>query len=355
MSNLETKVHLLDLLNQPAFCVKDGLVCYANHIAKSLHIAEGDTMESMLSDDLDAYRSFEGGFLYLTTKIMGEPRGATVTRKDTVDIFVLDDPIADDQLHALALAGRQLRIPLTNIISLIDTHFKNVKDGDNSPAAQIKHNTFQLYRMISNMCDAATWSEKASVCESLNITGIFTEVMEKSSTALTSNNIQLKYSSPNRPIYTAANQDMVERALLNMISNAGKFADPGTLIEAEMLQTGNQVRFCIKNHCSNMQQEALPTIFKQYLRKTTMEDPRYGIGLGMTLIRSAATTHGGTVLIDQPEPDTVRVSMTLAIRKPDRPVKLRSPSLRISNYAGGFDLALLELSEMLTVESYNEN
>lgn len=352
MSNLEITEHLLDLLQQPAFSVRDGLVHYANRLAQTLHISEGDDLEDMLSDYMDAYQKFQSGCLYLPLKIMGTSQGATVTRKDQLDIFVLDDPNSNEHLRALSLAGHQLRTPLTNIISLLDTYFKN--SDEDCPTAQIKHNTFQLYRMISNMCDAATWSEKAIVRETLNITATFTEIMSKSAAMLTSANIQLKYSCPSRPILTSANQDMVERALLNMISNASKFADPDSIIEAELLQTGNQVRFCVKNRCADVHQDSLATMFAQYLRKPAMEDPRCGIGLGMTLIRTTATSHGGTVLIDQPEPGTVRVSMTLTLRKPEAPVKLRSPSFRISNYAGGFDLTLLELSELLADQRYDE-
>jgi len=354
MSNLEITAHLLDLLQRPAFSVKDGVVLYSNQIAKALQITEGNSVEDMLPDNLDAYQKFQGGCLYLNMKIMETPRGATITRKNQLDIFVLDDPNDREQLRALSVAGQQLRIPLTNIIALLDTYFKNAKEDKNYPSAQIKHNTLQLHRMISNMCDADTWSEKAAACETLNITGIFTEIMEKSAAMLASTNVVLKYSCPSRPIYTVANQDMVERALLNMISNASKFADPGSMIKAEMLQTGNKVRFCVENRCADVHLDSLANLFTQYLRKPGTEDPRHGIGLGMTLIRAAATSHGGTVLFDQPEEGTVRVSMTLAIRKPDAPAKLRSPSLRISNYAGGYDLALLELSELLADKCYEE-
>lgn len=349
---MEKTEHLLDLLNQPAFSVKHGTVIYANHIAKGLHIDQGDPIESMIPNDMEDYRKFQGGCLYLTVKLMDVPYGATVTRNEETDIFVLDDPDNNEHLHAMARAGQHLRLPLTNILTLLDTYFKNAPQEESFPATKIKHNAFQLYRMISNMCDAATWSEKASVCETGNIAAIFREVMDKSAATLDSAKVQLQYKCPNRPILSILNQDMVERALLNMISNACKFADPGSLIEAELLQAGNQVRICIKNQCAQLRQDTLATAFNFYTRKSSVEDPRHGIGLGMTMIRSAAITHGGTVLIDQPEPSTVRVSMTLAIRKPEAPAKLRSPSCRLSNYAGGFDLALLELSQLLPDENY---
>ena len=69
----------------------------------------------------------------------------------------------------------------------------------------------------------------------------------------------------------------------------------------------------------------------------------------MTLVRSAASIHGGTVLLEQTT--GTRVAMTIAIRK-EVPGSLRSPKLRIGDYAGGRDLGLLEFSEVLPTSAY---
>ena len=87
------------------------------------------------------------------------------------------------------------------------------------------------------------------------------------------------------------------------------------------------------------------------MREPAIEDSRFGLGLGLTMIRTAASIHGGTVLLEQHE--GTRVAMTIAIRK-QAPGPLRSPKLRIGDYAGGRDLGLLEFSETLPVSSYEE-
>ena len=70
----------------------------------------------------------------------------------------------------------------------------------------------------------------------------------------------------------------------------------------------------------------------------------------MVLIRSAAASHGGAVLIDQPEGSGTRVTLTLAIRQ-DTSGNVRSPLLRM-DYAGERDHGLLELSESLPAELF---
>ena len=86
-------------------------------------------------------------------------------------------------------------------------------------------------------------------------------------------------------------------------------------------------------------EELLPTLFTRYLRQPGLEDGRFGIGLGMVLIRGAAANHGGTVLIDHPEEDLTRITMTLAIRQNTATV-FRSPLLH-TDYSGERDHTLL--------------
>ena len=101
---------------------------------------------------------------------------------------------------------------------------------------------------------------------------------------------------------------------------------------------------------SGIAQSVRSSVFSRYLRQPALEDSRYGIGLGMVLIRTAAAHHGGTVLIDQPEGAGTRITMTMSIRQ-SKQATLRSNVLRV-DYAGERDHGLIELSECLPTELY---
>ena len=92
------------------------------------------------------------------------------------------------------------------------------------------------------------------------------------------------------------------------------------------------------------------SLFTRYAREPGLEDGRYGVGLGMVLIRSTAAAHGGTVLIDHPDDCGTRITVSLAIRQGD-PV-VRSPRFAI-DYAGERDHGLIELSDVLPAQLYD--
>ena len=87
-----------------------------------------------------------------------------------------------------------------------------------------------------------------------------------------------------------------------------------------------------------------------FLREPTLEDPTRGVGLGMVLIRSVAANHGGAVLVDHPDAEHTRITLSLAICHGKGDL-VRSPVLRL-DYAGERDHGLLELSDVLPAELY---
>ena len=90
-----------------------------------------------------------------------------------------------------------------------------------------------------------------------------------------------------------------------------------------------------------------------YCREPWTGDSRNGLGLGMTLISAVAAAHGGAVLIDHPQAGVTRVTMTITITQ-NSTGTVRSPIMRIGDYAGGRDTGLLELAEILPSSSYQD-
>lgn len=357
MKKLGKSEHLLDLIDRPAFTVMHEKITHVNQAARAIHIQEGTPVQALLPYDQQAYADFTGGCLYLTVRIFETDCGASITRNGKTDIFILDDPTGGDQLAALELAGNQLKTPIANISTLLDTYFtgENMKDREMlHHLSQLRRNVSSIYRAVLNMSDCCTWSNKHTAKEIGDLTALFRETMEKSTALLSKKGIFIHYTYPQNAVVSQFHSEMLCRAMYNMISNAAKYSVITPLIEAALVTYGDMARISVQSPSCDAEQDLFYNAFTNYLRKPSLEDGRLGIGLGMTYIRSAARCHNGTALIDQPEPNKIRVSITLQLQKPEPSTVLRDHMVRLSNYAGGMDLALIELSDVLPPQCYDQ-
>lgn len=355
MNTTSPKFPWLDLINQPAFCVENDKIIATNSAAEARMIEIGTHVKDFVADSYSDYSTFCNGKLHLTVCISGIYCKADVSKIDGFNVFVLEKENATEQLQSLAVAAQQLRIPLMNVITITEQLWNNL--GQTTPKTQnatnqVKQNLYQLMRIIGNMSDASYYQSSAS-CElyHTNLTALFQEIIEKARTATKKTGIAIQYTGIDSPLITLANPEKLERAVFNMLSNALKFTERSLPVEITFSVKETTASFSVCNSYSS--EQCALSFWNRYGREPSIEDSRNGLGLGMALITSTALCHGGTVLIDYPTKDKIRVTMTIAIRC-DTSTDVRSPILKISDYAGCRDKTLLELSEILTPDSYSD-
>jgi K+-sensing histidine kinase KdpD len=137
----------------------------------------------------------------------------------------------------------------------------------------------------------------------------------------------------------------------NLLSNAVKFTPRGGYIDAKLTRRGTKLYLTVQDSGSGVDPKVRGNVYSRYLRQPGVEDGRFGIGLGMVLIRSAAAAHGGTVLMEHPEGLGARITMTMTIRQSSG--SLRSNILKV-DYAGERDHGLIELAESLPSKLYEK-
>lgn len=340
---------LLEWIERPAFCVCDNKIIQANQAAQRRFITVGSAASEYLGTDYAAYTAFTGGCLYLTVTAAGVSYGAAVNRQDDLDIFILDQNDTPE-LQALALAAQKLRVPLSNVMAGVE--LLEVSPENKTLAGQLNQGLYQLQRLICNMSDASRYSNSHAHMEVTDLGAVFDEIMEKLMTLTGSSGYTLHYTGLSQTVIGLADREMLTRAVNNLISNAMKFSPKGTELKAGLTRSRNLLSFTVQDQGSGIDQDARANLFTRFTREPGIEDVHYGMGLGMTLVRCAATAHGGTVLIDQPNGQGTRVTLTIAIQNAGSRTVRTPVLLPIGDYAGGRDHALLELSEVLPPELY---
>ena len=337
---------LLDLMICPGFCVKDHKILQVNEAAKRCFLEPGTDVSELLVTGQQEYAAFQEGCLYLTLKAAGEIQSATVTRVEDLDVFILDEAQELQELQVLALAAQALRLPLSNV--MLSAEQLSAGEENRECKARLLRGTAQLQRMVCNMSDALRYLRKGRM-EIRNITALVEEIFEKSRLLAQEAGISLSYQGPREDIFTLTDGEQLERAIYNLISNSLKFTPRGGTVTACLRRKGKLLQLTVEDSGSGIADGILQNVFTRYLRQPSLEDSRFGLGLGMVLVRAAARTHGGTVLIDRPQKGA-RISLTLSVKEKEDSV-LCSPVLTV-DYAGERDHGLLELSENLPADLY---
>lgn len=336
---------MLAQLNEPAFFVQNGVITAVNQRATQYMAEIGTPIESLLISAKEEYAEFQSGCIYLNIRLCGTEHTCRVTRLQDCQLFTVEESTSSSRLQVLALAAQQLCIPLSEISLILD----QLSDIPAEQKAKVSQNLYRMQRMIGNMSDAENLSGSDAKLRTYEICSFLEEILEKAKTMLSQNDLQITYSLPAQPVFTLAEPELLKRAIYNLISNAVKFTPSGGSIEISLKQIGNRLHLCITNSGIISTANA-GSIFHRYCRQPGLEDPKFGIGLGMTFVHAAATVHGGTILIENCGQQGTKITMTIAIRK-NKNSDIRSPIL-IPDLYGGRDQALIELSDVLSYQLY---
>lgn len=330
---------LLSRIPQPGFLVCDNTIRSVNQAAEAMLLSPGQDFSALLHTGEEEYVAFQDGQLSLTLSIGGQLCNAVVTRLEDTDLVLVDQPEDLEEFRSMALIAMELRKPLMQAITSTREQPANSK---------INQSLMQMLRLVSNLSDISRYSQSCRM-ETRDVDAFLLELFEKAQT-IAGSNITLSFEGMHQPVFSLIDPEQLERAVWNILSNCVKFMPQGGTIQARLNRQGRFLRLTVEDSGSGIAENVRGSLFQRYLRQPGIEDSRYGLGLGLALIRKAAANHGGTVLISSWDGGT-RITMTLALRQNEE-TTLRSPLLR-PDYTGGWDHGLVELSDCLNPDVYS--
>ena len=344
---MEHLTNALDLLSQPGLLIRENVIHYANAAARGMLFREGDDIRPFLADQETP--DFTEGAWFLQIQVGNQLLPATLTRRSDCDVLVLENT-QESQLQAMALVSRQVRGILEPMMNAADELFsKFAQDSDPEVQQQMALMNKQLFQLLRLSGNLSLGNAVSNPLETLELSSFLEELFEKAGTLLSQAGHSLRFTNEAGSVFLEADSQLLERAILNILANAAKF-NANCAMEITLRRNGDRVSLTIADNGEGIADQVYPTLFRRYLRQPGLEDSRYGLGLGMSLIRSAAIAHGGTVLVTPGIQGGTRVVLTLSAKSKSGN-QLRSPIFRM-DYTGGRDHQLVELSGVLPKESY---
>ncbi|MGL5354198.1 MAG: ATP-binding protein, partial [Clostridium sp.] len=222
----------------------------------------------------------------------------------------------------IANVSHELRTPLNIILSTCKLLNIKIESStlDNEylidKIYSIDKSSNRLLRLVNNILDV-TKIETGFITAHFKVQNIV-EIVEDTVLSVVdfakSHNIDIVFDTEEEEILTAIDSIMLERALLNLLSNSIKFTKPSGFIDVYIKTKSNNVIIIIKDTGIGIPESYLPFIFERFKQvDTSFTRANEGSGLGLFIVKGIIELHNGTIIVDSEENHGSTFTITLPI------------------------------------------
>lgn len=142
--------------------------------------------------------------------------------------------------------------------------------------------------------------------ESVDITELLKGIIARFEVAFNLKEKELLFKSTEEQIWAAVDKEAITKIVSNLLNNALKYASRNTLVELEKGEDSFTIR--VGSDGSKIPAEVSQYIFEPFYQMDRKEKkPRNGVGIGLSLARSLASLHKGTLYLDTNQENNVFV------------------------------------------------
>ena len=196
--------------------------------------------------------------------------------------------------------AHELRTPLNSMLT--QTEVALMKDRSGEDYKEILLSTLEELRRMSRMVDDMLFLAKADNgmitpdLEDHNLATIGASVLEYYEYAADEKGLKLIMSCEG-VTWVQGDNLMLRRALSNILSNAVRYADEGTVVVIEVSRADDWVLLKVSNQGPIISAKHIDKLFDRFYRIDTArrEGSTLNAGLGMAITRSIIEAHKGTI------------------------------------------------------------
>jgi signal transduction histidine kinase len=209
------------------------------------------------------------------------------------------EAMLERQRQFVADASHELRTPLTSVLANLEL-LADVLDGDAGEAASSALRSSQrMRRLVADLLLLARAdARRETPHEPTDLSKVLVEVAGEIGPVSADHELSIEADGDGEAVVDGA-RDELHRMALNLIENAIRHTPPGTRIRAATDGHGQEVVLTIEDDGPGIPPELRGRIFERFVRG---EGDRGGsFGLGLSIVKAVADSHGGSVALEQPE------------------------------------------------------
>ena len=220
--------------------------------------------------------------------------------------------VTAQKLQFFTNVSHEVRTPLTLILAPLDRLIVSLRESPYaSDLGLIQKNANRLLRVINQILDfrkVEGKQEKLAVRE-IDLVPFVGEIKSYFDSMASVRAISYTITSSMKQCTLWIDPDLLEKVLVNLLSNAFKFTPEGGSVRIELTEEGDRVFIRVIDTGSGIQPGNLPHLFDRFYT----EDRSMGTGIGLHLVKEYIHMHGGEIRVES-EPGQ-RTTFTVYLRK----------------------------------------
>ena len=149
----------------------------------------------------------------------------------------------------------------------------------------------------------------------LNLSSLLTASVERMRTTAERKGIQLLWENESSSTEIEGDQELLEFAVSNLLTNAVKYSPSGTVVGLSLKREEERVRIEVSDSGPGLTREEHRSIFDRFYRtKSAQHSEAPGFGLGLGIAREIARHHGGDLIVDSKPGSGSRFTIMLPVR-----------------------------------------
>ncbi len=352
--SIDQLLPVLQMIGQPAFCIRQDGTVVSNRNATALAPYDRQALPQWLgAESAELFDRWNGtDDLVLPVPLGGQTASVTVQALSDGTLFLLSQCThLMAGTDTLAVTAQVLRQPLADLSGLTQRLSEELEDMEDpllqEQTAAINRQIYRLSRIACNLADLDRLRNGAYIpcLEKLDLTLFLQELTQELEDICQTANRELHCKLPANALFLTADPMLLERALLNLISNALKYGQPGTPIHLRVDTTATAVLLQVQNTCEEESCDLLRAGFQRMEQRGVLPDPQWGVGLGLPMVRYIAQLMGGAVAMEVSRDGVATVTMSISRKRSLTASSVQTPPP--FDYTGGMKHSLLELSDSL--------
>jgi PAS domain S-box-containing protein len=270
------------------------------------HVSSGAPWE-----DTFPLRSRDGDYCWFLSRAVPirDDRGQIVRWFGTNTDVTLQRDAEDALRHAdrrkdefLAMLAHELRNPLAPISTAAELLLQPTVPPERmrGAAAIIARQVRHMAQLVDDLLDVSRVTRGLIVLQNdvFDLRDAATGAVEQARPLLDAMHHRLVMREGPVPVCVNGDRARLTQVITNLLNNAGKFTDPGGLIELELLTTGSSATIVVTDNGHGISPAFMPHVFEIFSQAEHGTDrARGGLGLGLSLVHRLVALHGGTVAV----------------------------------------------------------